>query len=386
MNRRALCYALLIVGLLSGCSGPEAPERTAYSPELSSWPIYRGDRNLSGAAEATLPEALGLVWSTDTGHDIISSPVVGHGSVYVGNTGGMVVSLDVLTGAVQWEYDSGDSIEASPLLVEQTLYIGNLSGSFFALDARTGQVRWSRDIGGDIIGSANWCVPSGSDKVLILIGSYDNTVYSFDAKTGEPVWSYETDNYINGAPATDGDIVVIGGCDEQLHILSAIDGTKRGMVWAGSYIAGSAALVDNRAYVGHYGGKLVCIDTIGQEIVWEYEDRENGSEFFSSPAIGSDRIIIGSRDYYLHCVDRESGLMLWKFQTRDEVDSSPVIIGDTVLVGSNDGRLYMIDIESGQERWSFECGAPIPGSPAVVNGMVIVGARDGRVYAFGEQL
>lgn len=211
-------------------------------------------------------------------------------------------------------------------------------------------------------------------------------MYGFDAETGESAWTYKTNNYINGAPATGGNNVVFGGCDELLHILSAIDGTKWGAVWAGSYIAGSAALVDNRAYVGHYGGKLVCIDVIGQEIVWEYEDREHGSEFFSSPAVGRDTVIIGSRDNYLHCIDRETGQGLWKFQTRDEVDSSPVIVGDRVLVGSNDGRLYMVDIESGRERWSFEIGAPILGSPAIVNGMVIVGARDGRVYAFGERI
>ena len=169
-----------------------------------------------------------------------------------------------------------------------------------------------------------------------------------------------------------------------LHIVSVIDGAKKGEVWAGSYIAGSAALVDNRAYVGHYGSKLVCIDLSGQKIIWEYEDKESGGEFFSSPAVGKDQVIIGSRDYFLHCVDRETGQKIWKFQTRDEVDSSPVIVNDKVVFGSADGRLYMLNLEDGKEIWSYEIGAPIMGCPAVLNGMIIIGAKDGRVYAFGE--
>ncbi|MHB9028790.1 MAG: outer membrane protein assembly factor BamB family protein, partial [Candidatus Latescibacterota bacterium] len=209
-------------------------------------------------------------------------------------------------------------------------------------------------------------------------------MYCFDAESGERKWTYETGYYINGAPATDGQIIVFGGCDQMLHIVSAADGVKRGEVNAGSYIAGSAALVGGRAYVGNYDGKLVCIDIPGKKIMWEYEDGENRSEFFSSPAVGNNRVYIGSRDHFLHCVDRETGRQVWKFRTRGDVDSSPVIVGDTIVFGSADGRLYVIDSENGKEVWSYEIGAPLLGSPAVVDGMVVIGATDGRVYAFGE--
>jgi len=384
IQHKPLYFIIIFFCLLCGCTEKKYTEHTTEYHGAEFWPIFRGDQNLSGVAAVQLPDNMNLLWSFTTGAAIISSPVIGYGNVYVGSTDGKVYAIGLRNGKKIWEFDTDDDIEASPLLLDHTLYIGNLNGNFFSLDAQTGRIGWTYKISGDIMGSANWVAVPGSAKKLVLVGSYDTKMYCFESDTGNLQWTYETDYYINGAPATDGRYIVFGGCDEQLHIVSAIDGIKKGEVWAGSYIAGSAALVDNRAYVGHYGCKLVCIDIADQKIIWEYEDKESGSEFFSSPAVGKDRIIIGSRDNFLHCVDRETGRQIWKFQTRDEVDGSPVIVNDKVVFGSSDGRIYMVTIGDGKEVWSYEIGASIMGSPAVIDGMIVIGAEDGRVYAFGE--
>lgn len=366
------------------CSNKEEAEKSRRDIQTASWPIFRGDAKLSGMAEDKLPDKLILMWSFKTEHEIISSPVIGFGRVYIGSTDGKVYSIDLLEGKQVWAFDTGDDVEASPLLLDQTIYIGSLSGDFYALNAHTGRVEWKYSVGFEIYGSANWVRDPDNQEISVLVGSYDSKLYCFEAKTGKLKWTYETDNYINGAPATDGENVVFGGCDENLHIVSAVDGTKNGEVWAGSYIAGSAALGDNRAYLGHYGNKLVCIDIADQKLVWEYEDKENGGPFFSSPAVGKDRVLIGSRDGFLHCVNRETGQKVWTFRTRDEVDSSPVIAGDDVVIGSTDGRLYVVNLEDGKQVWSYEIGAAIISCPAVAAGMIVVGADDGCVYAFGE--
>ena len=381
---KLLFFIVMLPFLLLGCSEQNESGITMNNHAEAYWPIFRGDRNLSGVAEGQLSENLTLLWSFKADGDIISSPVIGLGSVFIGSTEGKVYSIDILNGEKNWEIDTEDDIEASPLLFDNTIFIGNLSGAFFALDALSGQIKWEYEISGDIMGSANWAVAPDSQKKLIFVGSYDTKMYCFDADTGDLEWTYETDYFINGAPATDGRHVVFGGCDEKLHIVSVTDGTKKGEVLAGSYIAGSAALVDNRAYIGNYGSKLVCIDVVEQKIVWEYEYTESRGEFFSSPAVGKDRIIIGSRDYFLHCIDRETGRQIWKFQTRDEVDSSPVIATDKVVFGSTDGRVYMVNLEDGRQIWSYEIGAAILGCPAVSEGMIVIGAKDGGIYAFGD--
>ncbi|NIM14272.1 MAG: PQQ-binding-like beta-propeller repeat protein [Candidatus Aminicenantes bacterium] len=396
-----LVFLLILPFLFLTCSGKKEDEKRQINVEAVSWPIFRGDSRLSGTIDpnqkllrgvqggsflekSPLGRRRQLLWTYKTGSEIISSPVIGFGRVYIGSTDGKVYAINLKDGSKVWEFDTEDDIEASPLLVDTFIYIGNLSGEFFAMDAHTGKVYWKYNTEGPIYGSANWVRKPDSQETLIFVGSHDNKMYCFDAASGELQWAYETSHYINGTPALDGENIVFGGCDEKLHILSALDGKKKGEVRAGSYIPGSAALVENRAYVGHYGNQLICIDIKNKKIAWEYGDKKHGSAFFSSPAVGKDHVVIGSRDGYLHCVNRETGEKIWTFRTRDEVDSSPVIVGNQVIAGSSDGRLYIVNLKNGEQTWSYEIGAAIISCPAVAGGLIVIGAEDGRIYAFGE--
>lgn len=386
LSRTLLVLSMALL-LVPACRNEERIEHK-QNRDISrlSWPIFRGDPNLSGVAAADLPDAPALLWSYETGSYIVSSPVIGRERIYIGSSDGKMYALELSEGTLVWEFDTGDDLEASPLLLNDMVFIGSLSGDFFALDADSGAVLWQTQCGNSIYGSANWIRQADSGEYLILVGCYDNKLYCFRAATGEIEWTYETDNYINGAPATDGKNIVFGGCDELLHIISARDGSKLGEVWAGSYIPGSAAIKDHKAYVGHYDNQLVCIDIKAQKIVWTYTDPEHGGAFFASPAVGQDRVVISSRDYFLHCVARETGQQLWTFGTRDEIDSSPVIAGDKVVVGSIDGRLYLVSLEDGSLLWSYEIGSMLISSPAVAGTFIAIGADDGRLYVFGEKI
>jgi len=174
---------------------------------------------------------------------------------------------------------------------------------------------------------------------------------------------------------------VFGGCDGILHVISVETGKQLGEVELGSYVAASAAVYGNSAYVGHYGDEFIAANIGKGSITWRYKDR--GFPFFSSPAVTESRIVVGSRDKRVHCLSRYSGKRIWVFSTRGQVDSSPVVCGDKALIGSDDGRLYILRLTDGRQLWSYEIGKPITGSPAVANGRVTVGAGDGVVYAFG---
>ncbi|MFC2085239.1 PQQ-binding-like beta-propeller repeat protein, partial [Bacteroidota bacterium] len=265
-----IIFLLIPLILLLSCADKKETEKGVIDLESVSWPIFRGDQGLSGVADCELPDNLKLLWSFQTESAIVSSPAIGFGLVYIGSTDGKLYAVSLADGSKVWEYDTGDDIEASPLIVGRNIYIGNLSGELFSINARTGQVNWKNKIMRDIYGSTNFAVGPDSQDTLLFVGSYDNQMYCLDAKSGELIWTYETDNYINGAPATDGSTIIFGGCDSKLHIVSAIDGSKVGEVLTDSYIPGSAVLAEGRAYLGHYGNKLICIDVDKQEIVWEF--------------------------------------------------------------------------------------------------------------------
>jgi outer membrane protein assembly factor BamB len=217
----------------------------------------------------------------------------------------------------------------------------------------------------------------------IIVGSYDYKLHCVDAATGKVVWTYETGNYINGAPAIGDGKIVFGGCDGQLHVLAAATGKELVAVEVGACIPGSAAIAGTRAYVGHYGNEVLCVDLTGTNILWR--TKQPNAPFFSSPAVTAKQVISGARDKKLHCFDHATGKPLWTFATQGDVDSSPVVVGDKVVFGSGDGRLYLVALTTGKKLWSYDIGKELTASPAVADGLVVIGCEDGIVYAFGSK-
>ena len=111
--------------------------------------------------------------------------------------------------------------------------------------------------------------------------------------------------------------------------------------------------------------------------------------FTSSPAVVDGKVYFGSGDGNVYAVDAKSGVLQWKFATRDVVHASPAVANGVVYIGSWDGYLYAIDADTGQQKWTFAGGQDpaihnqvgFQSSPAVVDGTVYVGCRDAHVYA-----
>ena len=387
---KCLMIAAIVLGILSLVFVREGAPRsgaailvdeTEKSVPDESWRIYRGDSALRGIAAGELPDRLALAWTYTTEGAIISSPVAADGMVWVGSSDGLIHAVDLTTGEARWSYPTEDIVDAPPLYHDGSIYVGSSDGNLYALTADTGELIWKRETEDRILGGANLVVmPDGSAR--IVVGSYDTRLYCFDAKSGDELWNYATTNYLNGTPAILGDRIVFGGCDAILHVVSASTGELLDQVELGPdcHVAGSVALDGDLAYLGHYGNEFICVDLNTALTHWVYPSRRHA--FFSSPAIGEDRIVFGGRDKKLHCVGKFDGIPFWTFPTRRKVDGSPVICGDKVVFGSGDGRLYLLSLEDGSELWSYEIGRPLMSSPAVAEGMVVVGCDDKRLYAF----
>ncbi|KKQ60432.1 MAG: Cell surface protein/ lipoprotein, partial [Parcubacteria group bacterium GW2011_GWE2_38_18] len=77
----------------------------------SSWPIFRGNQQLSGAISASLPEKPKLLSSFQTGDDIKASPVISGQTIFCGSTDGTMYAIG-FDGKLKWKFDSGNAIEA----------------------------------------------------------------------------------------------------------------------------------------------------------------------------------------------------------------------------------------------------------------------------------
>ena len=390
----ALVLALAVFFATRGGIGPTSPAPTpsgdartqAPSPVPSGggdWPMFHGGRNLRGLASGTLADSPALLWKFKTQAEVKSSPAISEGRVFVGSSDKTVYALGLQTGEKLWAYQTGDSVEAAPCVLEGRVFVGSADNRLYALDAATGELKWTYETEGQILGAANWTRSPDGRAAWILVGSYDNRLHCVEASSGKRIWAYETDNYVNGSPAVDDGRCVFGGCDAMVHVVSVADGSKVSEVDSGSYIAASAAFLNDEVYVGNYENVFLKVDVKAAKIVWKYD--KSDAPFFSSPAVGEEFVVFGGRDNLVHCVRRDDGRQVWTFKTLGEVNSSPAICGDKVVVGSDDGRLYMLRLADGKHLWSYEIGQPVTSSPAVAGGLLVVGCDDGFVYAFGPK-
>ena len=115
---------------------------------------------------------------------------------------------------------------------------------------------------------------------------------------------------------------------------------------------------------------------------WEF--RASGA-ITSSPAFAEGRVVFGSRDSSLYCLDAATGERAWTAPVGSGVGSSPCVVDGTCYVGTYGGRLVACDLATGKIRWSQSTRGRIVSSPCVVGPNVIVGSYDRAVHALDRE-
>lgn len=165
---------------------------------------------------------------------------------------------------------------------------------------------------------------------------------------------------------------------------------------------------------------IFSIDRTNGKLMWDFKIKGN---FFSSPCIWHELIIIGSLDKKIYCLDL-SGNLLWQYETSGEIWSSPSLDKDTLYVGSDDGNIYSLfldgtirwktklngkirssspclaeedrllycstqvggmycmDLENGWIKWSKQIARPVLSSPTLTEGRVMFATSNNLLYCF----
>ena len=191
-------------------------------------------------------------------------------------------------------------------------------GTFFAVDAEDGLEVWTFEAGGRILGSANTYIDPATGQRRILFGCYDSFLYCLNAADGELVWKVEAQSYINGTPAIAGHTAVFGSCDGQLYVVDLNDPETMKTIDIEAYMAASPAIADGIVYAGNYEGLFMAAALETGEAIWHF--RQDNVPFVASPAVTDDRVLIGSRDNTLYCLDRADGSEVWTFLATSSID------------------------------------------------------------------
>jgi outer membrane protein assembly factor BamB len=383
----ALLGAALLVGESSERAAPPAPET-----------MFRGGPAHHGVYHGGGPTLLGLAWRAPTDGDVVSSPAIANGVVYVGSGDGALYALDLATGARRWRYDAGSPVSSSPAVGGALVYAEARDGSIFAVDAASGARRWRVTTGKEL--PLPWGHESGDHFLsspafvdgMIVVGAGDGGIYALDAATGRRKWRAQTEGRVRASPAVANGRVYAGSYDGRVYCYDLTSGALR---WryetqgvtlkSGSYgfdrrsIQSSPAVDNGVVYVGARDGFLYAIGADDGKLRWRVDHKI--SWIITSPAVSEHVVFAGSSDAHFAQAIDSTGTERWRFGADVPVWSSPAVADDLVYFGDAAGRVHAVDRMTGREQWMFRTGATVFSSPVVAGDLVIVGSTDGGVYA-----
>jgi outer membrane protein assembly factor BamB len=192
-------------------------------------------------------------------------------------------------------------------------------------------------------------------------------------------------------PAIAGGTIFLGDLDGTFHAFDLATGATK---WtfkaeaAGFSSAAAVSLIPAQplVVVGDDTGIVRAFDRLTGKVIWEYETE---GEISGGPTIlaGADggRVLIGSQDASLSCLQLADGKPLWKHSIADQIRCSPTVArsadGDRVFLAGCDGKLHVIDVQSGEEKAAVPIDGPTGTTPATNGDRVFFGTEGGGFFS-----
>ena len=423
----AFALATLLFAISS--SGNSAPlhQRQAQTAADIDWPHFRFDDLHTGfnPNETVLSKNnvkfAGIEWQAQLG-DLVdfSSPAIVDGVAYMASSDGTLWAYSAsgcgqdLCTTPLWQSTSLAQIIDSPAVADGIVYIGSQTSD----DDASGKLNAFAAAGcGNPVCAPLWQGDAGSQSILsssptvadgvVYIGGFDGKLYAFDAEgcgqaLCQPIWSGATGGSIESTPTVYKGVVFVGSDDGKLYAFKAKGCGKPQCKpkWTGdlggAVFQSSPAVSMGVVYIAQQHA-ILAFDAKGcgaKTCTPLWQGVEDIDFFGGSPAIYKHRVYIplesGIAVYDARGCGQSLCDRLWLlfgsgFQAG--IVSAPTVANGVVYATRNTGDLL---------AWAADpCGQPIclesfkstpegqdpvfSSSPSVLNGKIYVGGTDDRV-------
>lgn len=158
--------------------------------------------------------------------------------------------------------------------------------------------------------------------------------------------------------------------------------SKQWLVECGAGIYSSAAIENNRLFVGDDQGKLTAYELNSGKELWRFE---SGRRIVGTPAAADGVVVFGSADKFIYGIASQSGEKRWQIETGAPVLGAVTIENGIAFIGASDHCFRAIDIHSGEIKWSYKgVKGYIETKPLITGNLVIFGAWDNTLYALDK--
>lgn len=175
--------------------------------------------------------------------------------------------------------------------------------------------------------------------------------------------------------------------------ICALDRGDGKLIWRRELqaLAGASVHLHEQKLFAKTSNTLFALHPDSGETFWSFcPYGTDGESVYSSPSTQEDRVYIGDRRGYLHCLDTESGKTIWRQHTNTgngDVNSTPVLMEDLVIVSTNAKTVVAYEARSGKLAWKQDLDGPSVYGPivhqdsvlAVSHSLYMLDPKTGRV-------
>ena len=218
----------------------------------------------------------------------------------------------------------------------------------------TNCVKWQKDLNTNIPASAD----ASNNK--IFAASEDGNIYCYDM-TGKKIWEYNTGETIISKPVAEGDVLLVATLVGDLFSINTNNGNVIQVIGLGEPLTSQLFIVDAEnqgaktkgVVAGTSTGEMYCYDIYTLENIWENNSAKGA--ITTLPLYIKNRIVYGSSDGYVYCIDARSGILNWKWKDKNSGNSfagcSPVSNGKYIYISAPGSYIYAIDLLLGTAIW-----------------------------------
>lgn len=135
---------------------------------------------------------------------------------------------------------------------------------------------------------------------------------------------------------------------------------------------------DEGVYIASADGALYKIKRESGELMWRYD---SNSMMISGPVARANDVLVGTTDGALIKLDANSGAQQWKTQLNHPIVTVPAAVNQYLIVPTLAGKIACIDINDGGRLWEIDLKSPIVCNPSVYGDVAFVSTRDGNIHS-----
>ncbi len=336
-------------------------------------------------------------WAFDAGAPVRSSALAIDDAIYFGNTKGDFFALNKKTGILKWQYHTGHAINSSAACQDGMIFFSDNEQAVYALDQNNGQLKWKFKMGEKIPYPWRFDYYFSSPTLFedkLIIGSDDGNLYMLEQNTGKEVWKFKCSGLVRSTASVYKEDVLFGDADGNFYALDIKTGKEKWnykitgqplnldtLGFDRKAMLGAPVISNDKIVFGTRDGFLYCLDTNGK-LLWTVDHEV--SWIISTVSIKDSFVVTGTSDgRFVQAVNLNTGKEIWKYHTPAATWSSPLINNDRVYEGCYDGQVFCLDLKTGKRISQFTTNGIVYSSAVISDSLLYIGSDDGHMYALG---